>query len=340
MRTIHLALLVLLVRGDAAMPAADAADAISVEVPERFGRRLAGRFRKWRRRQREGDAAQTVGAVEDSVERLQATGPSSPPLCTDTCKSARNGVCEDGGDLNSPTRAGEMELAVLSSWPSSRLWRAEQLKCDLGTDCTDCRAPRVVGEFAALSQTMVGAKRPGTPAPHEVPAPPSESTVSALVANGVEVNAAWTKTQPPFVMLYTRPSEDVDVSAAMAGHRVVEPLYNLYWHQLSRQCCADGGLVLDVGANFGYYSLYAAAMGCRVVAWEPVPAFRKFIAAAARINNLTHLIHLRAAGECCVCRASRVLRLTLPASCYPWPPSRRKLLTSRSARARPEPWQW
>ena len=298
LRTAQWYLTLLLLLGDAASSAAAGADDVGVGVPERTGRRLNGRFRRWRRKQREGrDDANQVGTVEEAAGRLQALGPSGPPICTDTCESARNGVCEDGGDLNSPTRAGEMELAVLSSWPSFRAWRPERLKCDLGTDCTDCKAPRVAREFATLSQTMVGAKPSSAPAPYEAPAPVSESTVSALNANGVEVNAAWTKTQPPFVMLYTKPSEDVDVSAAMAAHRVVEPLYNLYWHQLSRQCCADGGLVLDVGANFGYYSLYAAAMGCRVVAWEPVPVFRKFIAAAARINNLTHLIHLRAAGE-------------------------------------------
>ena len=32
-----------------------------------------------------------------------------------------------------------------------------------------------------------------------------------------------------------------------------------------------------------------------MVAWEPVPVFRQFIEAAARINNLTHMIHLRPA---------------------------------------------
>lgn len=168
----------------------------------------------------------------------------------------------------------------------------EQLVCDLGTDCTDCKEPRFVGEFATLAQAMAG---PSPNAPSVPAVQPTDPFVSALISQGIEVNGAWTLTQPPFVMLYTKPSDDVDVSASMHQHRVVEPLYNLFWYQLSRQCCAGGGLVLDVGANFGYYSLYAAAMGCRVVAWEPVPVFRKFIEAAARLNNFSHRIHLRAA---------------------------------------------
>ncbi len=45
----------------------------------------------------------------------------------------------------------------------------------------------------------------------------------------------------------------------------------------SNQCDRPGGaraLVLDVGANFGYFALMAAMYGCRVIAWEPVETFR------------------------------------------------------------------
>ena len=51
--------------------------------------------------------------------------------------------------------------------------------------------------------------------------------------------------------------------------------------------------MLDVGSNFGYYALLAAKMGCRVLAWEPVPVFRAFIELAAQLNNVSHLIHVR-----------------------------------------------
>ena len=126
----------------------------------------------------------------------------------------------------------------------------------------------------------------------------------------VLVNAAWTKTQPAFVMPFTDPKSDIDVSRSMSHLRAVEPLYNLYWHRLSAQCCANGGLMLDVGANFGYYSLLAAKLGCRVVAWEPVPVFRAFVEAAAQINNLTDRIHLRAAVVSDV--AGRKVNMTVP----------------------------
>ena len=53
--------------------------------------------------------------------------------------------------------------------------------------------------------------------------------------------AAWTATQPTFIMPFTEPRLDVDVSMGMGGHRAVEPLYNLYWRRLTDTCCAKGG---------------------------------------------------------------------------------------------------
>lgn len=44
--------------------------------------------------------------------------------------------------------------------------------------------------------------------------------------------------------------------------------------------------------QFGYYSLLAASMGCRVVAWEPVPFFAAFFKYGLLRNNLTHLVQV------------------------------------------------
>ena len=46
--------------------------------------------------------------------------------------------------------------------------------------------------------------------------------------------------------------------------------------------------------QFGYYSLLAASMGCRVVAWEPVPFFAAYFKYGLLRNNLTHLVEVRA----------------------------------------------
>ncbi len=52
------------------------------------------------------------------------------------------------------------------------------------------------------------------------------------------------------------------------------------WYTRLKDACAAAAdakgkrpprLVVDVGANFGYYSLYAAAMGCRCALQDPPP---------------------------------------------------------------------
>ena len=169
------------------------------------------------------------------------------PLCTNTCPSARNGNCDDGADLRSaPPRPGT---------PAKKV-KVRKLLCDLGTDCADCGPrPWQPSSFASLKDTMLNTRQlSSTTAP-----PTNESAISRLRAGKVEVNVAWTLTEPPFLFPFTSPERDIDVSRSMMANRIVEPLYNRYWHRLSRQCCAQGGLVLDVGSNFGYYSVRPTA---------------------------------------------------------------------------------
>ena len=194
--------------------------------------------------------------------------------------------------------------------------------CDLGTDCADC-----------------GAWVHPLPAAAEVAAP-----VAFLRGRGIEVYTKWTDTLPAFLMAYTNPEQDVDVSGQMHFNANIElGLTQVRQHSLclyqcppsaamhagcacstATLCFHDGAhkckstcsqrcrrlnaaldtpvqvwytllsgkcvevereqpmpgipekgrqqqpeqhlhrrLVADVGANFGYYSLYAAAHGCR-----------------------------------------------------------------------------
>lgn len=209
--------------------------------------------------------------------------------------------------------------------------------CDLGTDCSDC------GSWTHLM-----------PAAAEVATP-----VADLAKSGIRVFTKWTRTLPSFLMAFTDPEQDVDVSGQMHVNGNIElgltqvrtsehafcnqrmhhwpcsrmhchrdmphyhalisqthlsvdlqieslslaaskslppiPVYQysfctsvlqVWYTLLSQQCkvsvpapfqpgvpekgvqqarpaTAHRGLVVDVGANFGYYSLYAAAHGCR-----------------------------------------------------------------------------
>jgi FkbM family methyltransferase len=54
----------------------------------------------------------------------------------------------------------------------------------------------------------------------------------------------------------------------------------------------EGALVLDIGANEGFYSMMASAYGCRVVSFEPQPMCVALISAAIAFNNFRHPVKL------------------------------------------------
>ena len=209
--------------------------------------------------------------------------------CDDTCAHAGDGSCDDGHDATGAVR------------------------CDVGTDCTDC------GPWTADVPAAMAAHFP-TP-------------IADLAADGVtDVRVTRTATDPPFLALFTDPGADVDVSGQLDAWRVVERGLTQMWRARLAGVCAGGSrpcaasarrwlpgapppppppLVLDVGANFGWYSLYAAALGCRAVAWEPVPRFRAFFTAALLLNpGAPAAIDARPAAACA--RAGSNVTLAVP----------------------------
>eukprot|EP00878_Enallax_costatus_P012288 GHUV01012835.1.p1 GENE.GHUV01012835.1~~GHUV01012835.1.p1 ORF type:complete len:415 (+),score=90.28 GHUV01012835.1:144-1388(+) len=90
---------------------------------------------------------------------------------------------------------------------------------------------------------------------------------------------------------YSDPSVDSDESEQMHKHKIIEPvLSQTAVHILKRVCSraepGSAGNVVDVGANFGWYSVLAAALGCCVSAFEPVPTFRAFLEYSSARNHL------------------------------------------------------
>lgn len=59
-------------------------------------------------------------------------------------------------------------------------------------------------------------------------------------------------------------------------------------YQLARHlqhCCRQDGHFLDVGGNFGWYALLAAAIGCKVDSFEPVPWFLALFEYSMALNE-------------------------------------------------------
>ena len=100
---------------------------------------------------------------------------------------------------------------------------------------------------------------------------------------GVELESALTGTDPPFVFAYNPADRDMDRMKA-AGF-ILEPVLTHVWHETSSACCAaPGGLVIDVGGNYGWFTLYSVALGCSVAVFEPVPAYQEIIRLGLRLN--------------------------------------------------------
>jgi hypothetical protein len=84
--------------------------------------------------------------------------------------------------------------------------------------------------------------------------------------------------EPLVYFAVTDPAHDTDLSTHFYSLGTVEPLIShIAYHVLHAPCqkggssmgqqggkaAAAGGLMLDVGANFGWYSIMAAMLGCR-----------------------------------------------------------------------------
>lgn len=64
-----------------------------------------------------------------------------------------------------------------------------------------------------------------------------------------------------------------------------EAMVTRVFRRLASECVDRDRLIVDVGANSGYYSLVSAALGCQVVAFEPQPGCQKRLAEAIKTNG-------------------------------------------------------
>ena len=113
----------------------------------------------------------------------------------------------------------------------------------------------------------------------EEPLPHAHRWTSPL---GQTLHSFVTNTEPRFVFVYN--PRDYDMTR-MARHGVLEPALTLAWHDATRACCRERrGMVVDVGGNFGWYTLYSIALGCDVFVIEPVPAWLEVLTLGIALN--------------------------------------------------------
>lgn len=84
---------------------------------------------------------------------------------------------------------------------------------------------------------------------------------------------------------------DVAFSVDMSTHAIARKYYfhthEMFLEELFRQHLGEGSIFIDIGANLGYWSAFAASLvgtGGEVHAFEPVPRFFESVARLAREN--------------------------------------------------------
>lgn len=99
---------------------------------------------------------------------------------------------------------------------------------------------------------------------------------------GQTIHSFTTKTEPRFTFAYNPRDHDM---TRMARQGVLEPALTLAWHDTTHMCCRDGrGVIVDVGGNFGWYTLYSIALGCNVFVFEPVPTWLEILRLGVALN--------------------------------------------------------
>lgn len=99
---------------------------------------------------------------------------------------------------------------------------------------------------------------------------------------GQTIDTITTRTEPRFTFAYNPLDDDM---ARMRKTLILEPKLTHAWHEATWRCCNQtNGLVIDVGGNFGWYTLYSLALGCRVAVFEPVPAYQEIMQLGLSLN--------------------------------------------------------
>ena len=113
----------------------------------------------------------------------------------------------------------------------------------------------------------------------EEPLPHATRWTSPL---GQTLHSFTTNTEPRFTFAYNPRDNDM---VRMARQGVLEPALTLAWHDATHICCRDQrGVVVDVGGNFGWYTLYSIALGCDVFVVEPVPTWLEILRLGVALN--------------------------------------------------------
>jgi len=97
------------------------------------------------------------------------------------------------------------------------------------------------------------------------------------------------RTQPNFLISTLDPLQDAWFSHDIQKHGMWEVHSTQLFHHvvglINKKHGSKDGVVVDIGANHGFFALYAAAMGLKVSAWEAVPSIAAKLKESVILNG-------------------------------------------------------
>jgi len=96
-----------------------------------------------------------------------------------------------------------------------------------------------------------------------------------------------TTTNPPFAAVIANPHQEAASWDVYENGDMEIPTRRLFEMILNGRCNDGQQLVVDAGANLGYFATYSGVMGCRVIAFEPQPRLLPIINTSRLVNGLT-----------------------------------------------------
>jgi FkbM family methyltransferase len=114
----------------------------------------------------------------------------------------------------------------------------------------------------------------------------------------VSVDILRTATSPAFLLALDSSQREGTVEGLTIRDKIFAPMETTIFHHVLKGRCGQKNaqglapLVVDVGANLGYFTNFAAALGCRVYSFEPLPLINRMLKTSVALNGFQNQVKL------------------------------------------------
>jgi FkbM family methyltransferase len=133
------------------------------------------------------------------------------------------------------------------------------------------------------------------------------------------VEIVRTITDPPFLQVIVPKADECKnfPGEILKTTGFFAPVETSIFHHVLKEGCRNldkngrAPLVVDVGGNIGYFTAYAAACGCRVISFEPIPKIIRFLNLTVALNGFQNRVEIHQAAV-----SNRIGKSAASLNCY------------------------